>query len=184
VPRTLRLWSLLLVPLGFAAGHELGYQAAAALGAPSVIAGGHDYVVAVVLIAAPFAVAATARSALAGLRDELPPVSLRTLLGGQAALFAAVELGEHVTAGLSPPETLAQPAVLLGLIAQLLVAALLVAVLATSRRAAAVVAAGRRRPVARRPVWRPTAAGPAAIVPAVVPVTTLSRRGPPALRVR
>ena len=57
---------------------------------------------AVVLVAAPFAVAATARSALAGLRDGLPPVSLRTLLGGQTALFAAVELGGHAAAGLSP----------------------------------------------------------------------------------
>jgi hypothetical protein len=175
---------LLLVPLGFAAGHELGYQAAAALGAPSIVAGGHDYVVAVLLVAAPFALAATARSALAGLRDELPPVTVRTLLGGQAALFAAVELGEHAAAGLSPAQALAQPAVVLGLIAQILVAALLVAVLATSRRAAAVVAAGRRRTVGRRPVRRTWAAGPRAIVPAVVPVTTLSRRGPPVLRVR
>ena len=101
--RNLRWWSLLLVPGGFVAGHELGYQGASALGAAPVAAGGHGYLSALLLIAAPFAFAAMARSLVAGLRTELPPVRWSTLAAAQTVLFLAVELAEHTRAGLSPP---------------------------------------------------------------------------------
>ncbi len=179
--RALRWWSLLLVPGGFVAGHELGYQGASALGSTPVAVGGHGYLSALLLIGAPFAFAALARSLLAGFRDELPPVRWSTLAGAQVSLFLAVELAEHMAAGLSPAQTLAQPAVVLGLLAQLAVAGVLALILRSSHEAGAAVAAvrRRRRTVLRRPVaprWRHLS--PAA-VPAVVPVSSLSRRGPP-----
>lgn len=179
VMRSLRWWSLLLVPGGFVAGHEVAYQGASALGATPVAAGGHGYLSALVLIGAPFAFAAMARSLLAGFRDELPPVRWSTLAGAQTALFLAVELAEHMQAGLSPAQSLAQPAVVLGLFAQLAVAALLAGIVRSSHEAGASVAAARRRralPRLTRRIWRPTAA---AAPVAIVPFSSLSRRGPP-----
>ena len=85
---SLRWWSLLLVPGGFVAGHELGYAAASLLGAPPV-AGGHGYLTVVVLVGVPFAFAAAIRAFLAGLRYELPPVGWPALASGQVALFVA-----------------------------------------------------------------------------------------------
>ena len=177
--RSLRWWSLLLVPGGFVAGHELGYQGASALGAAPIAAGGHSYLSALLLIAAPFACAAMARSLVAGLRAELPPVRWSTLAAAQTGLFLAVELVEHARAGLSPAATLAEPAVLLGLVAQLVVAAMLVRIVRTSHVAGAAVAAPprRRAPLrATRRVWRPI---PLTMATSVVAVSSLSRRGPP-----
>ena len=176
--RSLRWWSLLLVPGGFVAGHELGYAAASLLGAPPV-AGGHGYLTVVVLVGVPFAFAAAIRAFLAGLRYELPPVGWPALASGQVALFVAVELAEHGAAGLGPVETLAQPAVLLGLVAQVGVAALLHLMVRSSRQAGAALATARRRrptPLLRH-CWRSGRA--AASVAVIVPVSSLSRRGPP-----
>jgi hypothetical protein len=175
--RSLRWWSLLLVPGGFVAGHELGYAAASLLGAPPV-AGGHGYLTVVVLVGVPFAFAAAIRAFLAGLRDELPPVGWPALASAQVTLFVAVELAEHGAAGLGPAETFAQPAVVLGLVAQVGVAALLHLMVRSSRQAGAALATARRRrptPLVRHG-WRP---GRAASVAAIVPVSSLSRRGPP-----
>lgn len=183
VNRALRWWSLLLVPVGFVAGHELGYSGAAALGSPAVASAGHGYLLTLLLVGAPFAFAALARNLLAGFREELPAVRWRTLAAGQVVTFAAVELVEHLHAGLSPIEAAMQPAVVLGLIAQLVVAALVVAILRTSHQAAAAVAASRRRrtvlPVAP-PTWHP---GALLVDLPVVAVWSLSRRGPPLLPV-
>lgn len=176
-----RWWSLLLVPGGFVAGHELGYTGAAALGSPSVAGAGHGYLLTLLLVGAPFAFAAAARQLLAALRDEFPPVRFRTLAAGQVALFALVEILEHAHAGLSLAETAVQPAVLLGLVAQLAVAAVVTAILHRSGRAAVVLAARRRRRVpfpAALPVWHPR---PLLAEPALVPVSSLSSRGPPLL---
>jgi hypothetical protein len=123
--RGLRWWSLLLVPGGFVAGHELGYAGASLVVAAPVTGGGHGYLALVVLVGVPFALAASARAFLAGLRHQLPPVGLRTLALAQVGLFLAVELAEHLAAGLGPAEALAQPAVVLGLVAQVAVATLL-----------------------------------------------------------
>ncbi|HEX6422600.1 MAG TPA: hypothetical protein VFZ79_03930 [Acidimicrobiales bacterium] len=184
--RVLRSWSLLLVPGGFVAGHELGYQGASLLGATPVADGGHGYLATLVLVGVPFAFAAVARSLLAGLRDELPPVRWTTLAAGQVALFSAVELAEHARVGLSPLATLAEPAVVLGLAAQLVVAALLVLVVRSSRQVAVAVAGAARR--RRLAPWRPPAQHwgppPPAPAPALVAVSSLSRRGPPARSAR
>jgi hypothetical protein len=176
--RALRWWSLLLVPGGFVAGHELGYQAATALGASPAAAGAHGYLGALVLVGTPFAFTAVARSLLAGYRNELRPVRWSTLAAAQVALFVGVELVEHVHAGLSPAQTLAEPAVLLGLVAQLAVAAVLTLVAGSSHEAAAAFAVRRHRVAVapKVPLWCPAPGTP---VPAVVPVSSLSRRGPP-----
>jgi hypothetical protein len=176
--RALRWWSLFLVPGGFVAGHELGYQAATAIGASPAAAGAHGYLGALVLVGAPFAFAAVARSLLAGYRDELRPVRWSTLAGAQATLFLAVEMVEHLHAGLSPAQTLAEPAVVLGLVAQLAVAAVLTLVAGSSHEAAAAFAARRRR-VPTPPKPRLWLVAPGVPTPAVVPVSSLSRRGPP-----
>jgi hypothetical protein len=176
--RSLRWWSLLLVPGGFVAGHELGYAAAASLGVPPVPGGRHGYLTVVVLVAVPFAFAAAIRAFLAGLREQLPPVGWRPLALTQVSLFLAVELAEHWAAGLTPAETLAQPAVLLGLLAQVWVAALLYLILRGSHDAGAALATTQLRPAAPevRPSWHP---GQTASVAVAVPVSSLSRRGPP-----
>src|SRR5690606_20720786 len=116
--RALRWWSLLLVPGGFVAGHELGYQAAAALGSALDASGGHGYLGLVVTVGVPFAFAPLTRSFLAGLRDQRPPVRYRTLALAQLALYLTVELAEHAAVGLDPAATLSRPAVALGLLAQ------------------------------------------------------------------
>ena len=178
--RALRWWSLLLVPGGFVAGHELGYAGASALGSPPVAADGHGYLLTLLLVGAPFAFAAAARHLVAAFRDEMPPVRWSTLAGAQAALFVAIEVAEHAHAGLSVGQTITQPAVLLGLVAQIVVAGVVTAILHTSGRAAVAVAAARRPRVthpAPRPTWRPR--GVLIAVPAIVPVSSLSRRGPP-----
>jgi hypothetical protein len=89
-----------------------------------------------------------------------------------------LELAEHRAAGLGPAETLAQPAVLLGLVAQVWVAAVLYLIVRTSHEAGAVVATTLRRAAALvvRPSWRP---GRTLSVAVIVPVSSLSRRGPP-----
>ncbi|HET6664069.1 MAG TPA: hypothetical protein VFG94_07410 [Acidimicrobiales bacterium] len=176
--RSLRWWSLLLVPGGFVAGHELGYAAASLVGAPPVPGGGHTYLTVVVLAGAPFAFAAMIRGFLAGMREQLPPVGWRTLALAQVSLFTAVELTEHRAAGLGPVETLAQPAVMLGLAAQVAVAALLHLMVRTSHKAGAAVASARQRRAVLviRPSWRPAGTGSAAVI---VPVCSMSRRGPP-----
>jgi hypothetical protein len=172
--RSLRWWSLLLVPGGFVAGHELGYAAASLLGTTPGAAG-HGYLTVVVLVGVPFACAAAIRGFLAGLRDELPPVGWPALASAQVTLFVAVELAEHGAAGLGPAATLAQPAVLLGLVAQVGVAGLLCVVVRSSRQAGAALATARRRrpTTVVRPSWRP---GPAASVAVIVSVSSLSRR--------
>jgi hypothetical protein len=166
------------VPGGFVSGHERGYTAAASLGAPPVPGGGDGYLTAVVMVGVPFAFAAAIREFLAGLREQLPPVGWRTLALAQVGLFVAVELAEHRAAGLGPAESLARPAVLLGLVAQVGVAALLCLIVRTSHGAGAGLATTGRRPAAplARPGWRLALTASIAVI---VPVSSLSRRGPP-----
>src|SRR5690606_41414824 len=99
--RPLRWWPLLLVPSGFVAGHELGYQAATALGRAPV-PGGHAYLGGLALVGAPFAFAAVARSLLAALRDELPTVPLSAAARSQEPLCRYCVLCQP-TATSAPP---------------------------------------------------------------------------------
>ncbi|MGH9212550.1 MAG: hypothetical protein ACRD2C_18040 [Acidimicrobiales bacterium] len=176
--RSLRWWSLLLVPGGFVAGHEAGYEAARLLGAPAFTGGGqHDYLRSVVMVGVPFLFAAVARHLLAGIRDELPRARFGTLAIAQSTVFLAFELVEHAQVGMAPTETLRQPAVVLGLIAQVAAAAFLHLIARASHRIAAAVIRGR--PALRlvtRPSWAVVAIAAAAVA---IPASSLSRRGPP-----
>jgi hypothetical protein len=183
VMRLLCRWWLLLVPGGFAAGHEIGYQAARLVGAPPVTGGGqHGYLVGLVVVGILFGFAAVARNLVAGLRDELPRVRLGPLATGQSALFLAVELAEHLHAGLRVDQALAQPAVVFGFVAQLAVAGLLYLIARTSHEIAAAVTRSRRRRGPAAPASRPRwAVVASAVVVVAVPASSLSRRGPPAV---
>ena len=177
--RALRWWSLLLVPGGFVAGHELGYLGASALGSSSPAGGGHGYLAVAALVALPFACAALARAFLAGLWSQLPPVRLSTLAAGQLGLFLAVELAEHAALGVGPLHTLSEPAVLLGLVAQPLIAGALYLIVRSTHEVGAAVATATRRTTRHvaRPTWHPTGQRFAV---AVATVSAVSTRGPPA----
>jgi hypothetical protein len=177
--RSLRWWSSLLVPGGFVAGHEAGYELARLLGAPAVTGGDqHAYLRTVLLLGVPFAFAAVARHLLAGIRDELPAARFGPLLAAQTTLFLAFELVEHLQVGMAPAATLTQPAVMLGLVGQVVAAALLHLIARASHHVAAAVSRrpALRRPRATRPRWAVVAATSWA---PVVPACSLSRRGPP-----
>lgn len=173
-----RLWSLLLLPGGVAAGHALGYGAAGLLGASPSIDDGHGYLAVMFRLAVPFTLAVLARAFLSGARAELPPVRFAALAVQQVLVFTAIEVVEHALAGIGPAASLTEASLWLGIAAQLVTAGALVALVAWMRRAGELVAT--RRPARLRP--RPAAAGnlPASsyVVPGVV-VWSLSRRGPP-----
>lgn len=166
------------MPGGVAAGHVLGYGAADLAGATPSLTGGHGYLDVLLRLGVPFTLAVLARAFLSGTRSELPPVRYRHLAVLQVAVFAAIEVGEHALAGIGPGRSLVEASFWLGILAQLLVAGGLVALTAWLRRVGEAVAGGRRR----RARVAVAATGPLrslVAVPAVIPVGSLSRRGPP-----
>lgn len=173
-----RLWSLMLLPGGVAAGHALGYSAAAVAGSTPLIDGDHGYLTVMFRLAVPFTLLVLARAFLSGARDELPPVRLPALAAQQAALFVAIEVAEHALSGIGPARTLTEASLLLGVVAQVLVAAGLVALVGWMRRAGELVAAVGRTEPGPRPtsLWALRAC--CVVSPGVV-VWSLSRRGPP-----
>lgn len=173
-----RVWTLLLIPGGMAAGHVLGYALAGALGASPATSSHHGYVGDLLFVAVPLTAAVLVRGFLSGLRDELPPVRFSLLALAQITLFLSVELIEHSSAGIGAWATLTEPAVLCGLAGQLVVAWLIVLIVRASHRVGLIVRAPRPalpRGHARRRWGR-------SIVPRgsfAVSVWSLSRRGPP-----
>ena len=167
------------MPGGVAAGHVLGYGAAGLVGATPSLTGGHGYLDVLLRLGVPFTLAVLARAFLSGARAELPPVRYRHLAALQVGVFAAVEVGEHALAGIGPGRSLVEASFWLGILAQLLVAGGLVVLTAWMRRVGEAVAGGHERARLRttRPIPRPLRSLVA--VPAIVPVGTLSRRGPP-----
>jgi hypothetical protein len=181
--RSSRLWSLMLVPGGVAAGHALGYSAAELAGSSPAVPGGHGYLDVLFRLAVPFTLVVLARAFLSGARHELPPVRFSRLAALQVALFAVVEIVEHGAAGIGPAQALGELSLVLGIAAQLLVAGALVRLVHWMRRAGELVAAARQAPRRRTaPVLRPS--GTAVAVVPVVAVSSLSRRGPPPTLVR
>ena len=171
------------MPGGVAAGHVLGYTAAALAGADPSLEGGHGYLDVLLRLGVPFTLTVLARAFLSGARAELPPVRARDLAALQVTVFAVLEVGEHALAGIGPLRSLAEPSFWLGVVAQLLVAGGLVALTAWLRRVGEAVAAGRR-PRARATLPTPRPLRSLVAVPAVIPLGTLSRRGPPVVVVR
>lgn len=175
--RGFRLWSLLLLPGGVAAGHALGYSAAALVGSTPSVEGGHGYLTVMFRLAVPFTLAVLARGFLSGARAELPPVRFGALAGQQVALFVLIELFEHLRAGIWPAQSLTEASFVLGIAAQLAVAAALVWLVGWMRRAGELVA-GRRVGSLRRRVSVRVLRSCGVVAPQVV-VWSLSRRGPP-----
>ena len=173
-----RLWSLLLLPGGVAAGHALGYSTAAFAGSAPLIEGEHGYLDLMFRLAVPFTLVVLARAFLSGARDELPPVRLPPLAAQQVALFVAIEVVEHALNGIGPARTLTEASLLLGVVAQVLVAAGLVALVGWMRRAGELVAAVGRGGHGRRSM-APWALRACSVVSPGVVVWSLSRRGPP-----
>lgn len=173
-----RLWTLLLIPGGMAAGHVVGYALAAAMGAAPVVGSHHGYVGDLFFVAVPLTVAVLVRAFLSGLRDELPPVRFSLLALAQMGLFLSVELIEHATVGIGAWATLTEPAVLCGLVGQLLVAWLVVMVVRASYQVGVIVRAPRRTQSRSHTQqrWGRSLVGRGSLG---VSVWSLSRRGPP-----
>lgn len=175
------LWALLLLPGGLAAGHTLGYWATGAGGWTPSLTTGHGYLGDLTTLAVPFTGAVVLRGFVSGARGEALPVRFGPLAAMQVLLYVAVELAEHVAAGMSPTASMVEPSMLVGALAQVLIAGGLWFGLRLVHRAGEAVSAARARPRARRPrPWRwvvpvPTWAHP------TVHTGSLSRRGPPTL---
>lgn len=175
--RPSRLWSLLLVPGGLAAGHALGYAAARLVGATPSIDGGHGYIEVLSCLAIPFTLAVVGRSVLAGVRAELAPVRFGLLAVLQVAGFASIEVLEHASVGIGPSTSLREASLLLGVLAQVGVAWLICALLRAANRVAARVLGRRRASLRHEPV---RAVCHEVCVPHLaVAMSSLSRRGPP-----
>lgn len=175
-----RLWSLLLVPGGLAAGHALGYRAALVLGSDPAVAGGHGYLQGMLCLAVPFTLAVLGRALLAGTRSQVSPVRFGSLATAQVMLFLAIEVAEHAAAGVPPSVSLRETTTVLGLAAQVVVAWLIGRVMRSVTAAAERVAAATRdlprpRAIPRRPRTH------ARVTPCVA-TPSLSRRGPPVVR--
>jgi hypothetical protein len=176
--RSSRLWSLMLVPGGVAAGHALGYSAAELAGSSPAVPGGHGYLDVLFRLAVPFTLVVLGRAFLSGARHELPPVRFARLAALQLGLFTAVEVVEHAAAGIGPARSLRELSLVLGAIAQLAVAGALVRLVRWMRRAGELAAAARRsRP--HRPAAVPRRAVDGVVTVPVGAVSSLSRRGPP-----
>lgn len=179
--RTSRLWTLLLLPVGLAAGHLLGYAAAQAQGHAPSLTDGHDYVGILLLLAVPLSLLAMARVAVSGVRQERSPVGFTALALQQVAAYVAIEVLEHAAAGISPLTSLREATLVWGIVAQLVVAAV-VAFLVRAVRTAARRLSIDRDPMGHghRPTW-----GLAGYVGelVIVAVWSVSRRGPPLLSV-
>lgn len=173
-----RVWTLLLIPGGMAAGHVVGYALAGAIGSSPVVGPHHGYVGDLFVVAVPLTVVVLVRAFLSGLRDELPPVRFALLALAQMGLFLSVELIEHGSVGIGALATLTEPAVLCGLAGQLVVAWFIVVVVRASHRVGVIVRAPRATPsrTTARQCWD-RSIDPRCSVG--VSVWSLSRRGPP-----
>lgn len=174
-----RVWTLLLIPGGMAAGHVVGYVLAAALGASPTVGSHHGYVGDLFFVAVPLTAAVLVRVFLSGLRDELPPVRFGLLALAQMVLFLSVELLEHSSAGIGAWATLTEPAVLCGLAGQLLVAWLIVLVVRASHQVGLIIRAPRAATPSRAPERHRWGRSVFPCSSVGVSVWSLSRRGPP-----
>ena len=180
--RPSRVWSLLLLPGGLAAGHALGYSGAELVGSTPSINGEHGYLGALLCLGLPFALAVVWRAVLAGTRAERSPVRPSTLALAQVASFAAIEIIEHARAGIGPATSMREASFVLGVLAQLAVAWTVCALIRAANRVGAKAAERRRR---RVDVSAPrSSAWVGSCVPRfAVAVSSLSRRGPPGTQI-
>lgn len=178
--RSVRLWSLLLLPSGLVVSHLLRRAGTQLLGATSSIDGNYGFVEGLACLAVPLILAVLGRAILAGLRNETAPVRFELLAPLQVACFLAIEVAEHANAGSEPSVSLRNASLILGVMAQVVIAWLLCAIVRAANRLAA------RTVKARTPdhdAPRPSLAPPTRTPAFAVAMSSLSRRGPPCVRV-
>lgn len=175
--RPSRLWSLLLLPGGLAAGHALGYAGARLVGSTPTISGEHSYLGALLCLGIPFSLAVIARAVVAGTRTERAPIRFSTLAVAQVLCFAVIEVAEHASVGIDPAAAVREMSFVLGVLAQLAVAWLVCAVVRVANRVAAKVARRRATVPSRRA--QPALVADLCVARFSVAMSSLSRRGPP-----
>ena len=175
--RPSRLWSLLLLPGGLAAGHALGYAGARLVGSTPSISGEHGYLGALLCLGIPFSLAVLARAVVAGTRTERAPIRFGTLAVAQVICFAVIEVAEHASVGIDPGAAVREMSFVLGVAAQLAVAWFVCAVVRAAHRVAAKVARRRTAAPARRA--QPSLLVDVCVARFSVAMSSLSRRGPP-----
>lgn len=173
-----RVWTMLLVPGGMAAGHVVGYAMARAAGAAPAVTSHHGYVGDLFMVAVPLTAMVLVRAFVSGMRDEVAPVRFPSLALAQILLFLAVEIVEHGAAGIGMVATLTEATVLWGIVGQLAVAWLIVTIVRASHRAGSAARTQRSSPECAHELvrWGRPVAGRVLLG---VSVWSLSRRGPP-----
>lgn len=173
---------VLLVPAGVALGHVGAYRLAYHdHGVRHAALAGHGYFKSLAVAAALCGVGALLRAVLCERRRRTRRLSVGVLAAMQVAAFTVLEAGERVLAGQGISSALSEPAVWVGLVAQLCVAG----VLAMSVRWLAPLLAGL---VPSAPAWcaLPSACSPLQCMAPTrrgtrPPPSPCSLRGPPSL---
>jgi hypothetical protein len=176
--RSSRLWALLMLPGGLVAGHVIGARIAGRF--DPVSAGAHWDLGLLWVIAVPITLAVLARAFVAGLRGELAPVRYSTLALQQIALYVGIELVEHLAAGVTPAEALAERSLLVGALTQVLVAGGLALLIGALRRVGRAVAGVTQPHRARQRACRPWAVTTRRDARPSLVLLCAPRRGPPA----
>jgi hypothetical protein len=172
-----RLVLTLAMPASFVAGHVVGFavdhhdDAARA-----TVQEGHGYLSSLGTLAVPLLVASVLLAFVAGARRQAFRPRYGATMTQFVAVFAVIELVEHLRAGWTLTHVLAEPALWFGVVTQLVLAAVVVTALRWSVRAGERLADRRERLTADRS--RPVVT-PVAVVRAALAWTPICRRGPP-----
>lgn len=177
--RSPRMSTLLLLPGGLAFGHLLSCVVSRARGGGDVF-GAYGLLACSLALAVPFTVAAIVCIARSGARGDRLRVGFAALAVQQVAAFVLIEVVEHVATGSVTTSSLPQPALVLGIGAQLVVATA-AALLARGVHTAARLLWGTSLPSVSRHVLRAAVSRPDLDdeVGFSVALWSLSRRGPP-----
>lgn len=173
-----RVVAALLMPLGVVVAHALAYAFAHPDGADRARALGtvHGHLVPLAVLGVVWGAMAlwwAGRAGAAGVRLGLTP---GRLVGLQVTAFAVMEVAERLAEGYGWHTVVHEPAVLVGLAVQALVAVAAWALVRVSERVGACLARRAARPPRARFVRFPRERGRVR----AVPLSPLSRRGPPA----
>ena len=177
--RTTRVWSLLLLPAGLYVGHRLGYWLTEEAGSVPSMMTGHGYLAGLAGLAIPFTVAVLARAFLAGRDGDLAPIRFETLALQQVALFVTVEVVEHAAAGIGPATSLREASLAIGALSQVAVAAAFWTLTRLLGHVGAALAPPRQSVPPR--ATRPLAPRCLLLADLAAELTSISRRGPPAI---
>src|SRR5215203_1456079 len=121
-----RIVLALAVPFGFVVGHVVGYGFAHHDHVDrSVAMAGHDYFGSLSTVAVPLLLLSLGCSVWNGRRGERFDAGLGSITAQLVSVFGAIEVAEHLAMGASFPHIVSEPALWIGLVAQVGVALLL-----------------------------------------------------------